>query len=161
MPIRPEFRHFYRGPGWAMTRARILARAGGRFTLVGEYLGGARCENCSSLDGLEGIRDQWGQFVPLSLFTKNERQQLDPDELVKIQIGVAHLNHTPGDDRDDNLAAWCRRCHLLYDADFHSFNRAGRKDAARPLLCGIAERAALSPEERGPEERPVPQELAS
>jgi hypothetical protein len=135
MPIRPEFRHFYRGLRWAMTRARMLARAGGRFTLLGEYLGGARCENCRSLDGAIGIRDYWGNFSTLS---KDDAQSVDPKRLVTIQIGVAHRNHVPGDDRDENLAAWCRRCHLLYDADKHRFTRATRKDAARPLLQEIA-----------------------
>jgi hypothetical protein len=130
MPIRPEFRHLYRGPRWRMVRARILARAGGRFDLLGEYLGGARCENCSSLDGAIGFRDEWGAFIAVSQY---QAEHMDAD-FVSLQIGVAHKNHIPGDNRDENLAAWCRRCHLLYDADHHAFTRAGRKDAARPLL---------------------------
>lgn len=136
MPIRPEFRHFYRGAHWAMTRARILARAGGRFTLLGEYLGGALCENCGELDGRLGARDEYGVFH--DQWESPEWDWLTRERGVRIQIGVAHKNHTPGDDRDENLAAWCRRCHLLYDADHHAFNRATRKDAARPLLQEIA-----------------------
>jgi hypothetical protein len=115
VPIRAELLHFYRGPRWAMARARILARAGGHLDLLGNYLGGARCEECGRLDG-----DTYFNYL-----TARE---------VTIQIGIAHRNHTAGDDRDDNLAAWCRKCHLLYDADEHTFTRMEHKDAKRPLL---------------------------
>jgi hypothetical protein len=116
MPIRPELRHFYRGQRWAMTRARILARTGGRFTLLGEYLGGAACERCRRIDGDSYFNWATGRDVT-------------------VQIGVAHLKHMPrADERDDELAALCRRCHLLYDADHHTFNRMARKDGTRPLL---------------------------
>ncbi len=54
--------------------------------------------------------------------------------MVVVQIGVAHLNHTPGDDRPSNLRALCRRCHLRHDEDHHRESRVIRKDAARPLL---------------------------
>lgn len=39
MPIRPELRHLYRGPGWQAVRARILARAGNQ------------CERCGKPNG--------------------------------------------------------------------------------------------------------------
>lgn len=39
MPIRADLRHFYRGPHWEATRARIRDRAGDR------------CEHCSLANG--------------------------------------------------------------------------------------------------------------
>lgn len=33
-----------------------------------------------------------------------------------IQLGAAHINRVPGDDRLENLRCLCRRCHIVYDA---------------------------------------------
>jgi len=44
----------------------------------------------------------------------------------------------PGDDRDENLKAYCQWCHLNYDREHHRATRAARKDAARPLLAEVA-----------------------
>jgi hypothetical protein len=41
----------------------------------------------------------------------------------KVILTVAHLNHTPEDCRDENLAAMCQRCHLHYDRKLHEQNR--------------------------------------
>lgn len=57
--------------------------------------------------------------------------------MVRVQIGVCHLNHTPGDDRDDNLRAGCRRCHLHHDEKQHRKTRAIHKDSRRPLLDAL------------------------
>jgi len=54
---------------------------------------------------------------------------------------VAHLNHTPGDDRDDNLAALCEFCHLHFDAPHHKLQREIRKDKARPMFEMIGQAA--------------------
>jgi len=52
----------------------------------------------------------------------------------EIVLTIAHLNHTPGDDRDENLEALCQYCHLQLDREHHAETCATRKDAARPLL---------------------------
>jgi hypothetical protein len=47
-----------------------------------------------------------------------------PDiRLIRVVLTCAHLNHTPEDCRQENLAALCQRCHLAYDAE----NRAARR----------------------------------
>ncbi len=33
----------------------------------------------------------------------------------KVVLTVAHLNHVPEDCSDENLKAWCQRCHNTYD----------------------------------------------
>lgn len=53
---------------------------------------------------------------------------------VGIVLTIAHLNHTSGDDREENLAALCQWCHLNYDKVHHKHTRCARKDATRPLL---------------------------
>lgn len=51
----------------------------------------------------------------------------------KVVLTVAHLDHTPENCTDDNLAALCQRCHNRYDAPTR---RAGIRQRER-------ERAAI------------------
>jgi len=46
----------------------------------------------------------------------------------KIVLTVAHLDHTPENCADENLRAWCQRCHNRYDAPMR---RQGIKDRKR------------------------------
>lgn len=75
--------------------------------------------------------------------------------IVMIHITVAHLNHVPGDDRDENLAALCQWCHLHHDLEQHHETRAARKDAGRPLIALIEreETAGANPESQKPAPR--------
>lgn len=41
---------------------------------------------------------------------------------IKVVLTIAHLNHTPEDCSDDNLRAWCQKCHLAYDHEHHQRN---------------------------------------
>ena len=50
---------------------------------------------------------------------------------VKVVLTVAHLDHTPENCADDNLRAWCQRCHLRYDADHHRRNSQTTRHAKR------------------------------
>jgi hypothetical protein len=58
---------------------------------------------------------------------------------IRVKVGVAHINQTAGDDRDENLAAWCDWCHLAHDRPEHLIHarvtRINRKDSSRPLLA--------------------------
>lgn len=53
----------------------------------------------------------------------------------KVILTVAHLNHTPEDCRDENLAALCQRCHLTYD---RTGKRLGPPDPAQLRLMEVA-----------------------
>ena len=44
----------------------------------------------------------------------------------KVVLTVAHLNHDPSDNRDENLKAMCQRCHNSYDAPVRAANRKKR-----------------------------------
>ena len=146
MPIAKEFRKFY-GKIWrTVTRPRILKRAG------------YKCEQCAKPDrvkvwvydaGTPGDTDQYWtlSIKPLDKqlwhycslggsgnFRLYRGAELARCRQVTVVLGVAHLNHTPGDDRDENLKALCQWCHLNYDKIHHRETRAARKDRARPLL---------------------------
>jgi hypothetical protein len=114
MPIRPELRKFYQTPEWKAARIAVRERAGDR------------CEQCGKLNGQREMR-----------WAKNG----DADGTTVIQCGCAHLNGVAGDDRDENLAWLCRRCHLHHDRPFHRNTRAARKDAARPLFTEFVKEA--------------------
>lgn len=46
-------------------------------------------------------------------------------KLTEIVLTIAHLDHDKTNHQvtDDRLAAWCQRCHLLYDLSRHINNR--------------------------------------
>jgi len=141
VPIRPELRHFYGRVWQTVTRPRILARAGNK------------CEQCGKPNHrrlwvwspriygdqywtLTKIRQAWhyckfggaaGNFVLYGVQWRDARR-------IRVVLTIAHLNHTAGDDRDENLKALCQWCHLNYDKEHHRETRATRKDRGRPLL---------------------------
>ena len=129
MPIRPDLRKFY-GREWrTVIRPRILKRARDRCELcrapnwrIVARFGGAW------LDPETGRwRSSFGHRY--SLPARIERE-------ICIVLTVAHLNHDPADNRDENLMALCQWCHLHHDRSHHKDTRCVRKDARRPLLAG-------------------------
>ncbi len=132
MPIRPELRHFYQGPEWEATRKRILERAKNK------------CEQC----GKRNHRKVWTRFLSGRMWWSTPRTRwrnhlgelsyaprfYDAERRIRVVLTVAHLNHKPGDDRDENLKALCQWCHLNYDKLHHKETRSIHKDEKRPLL---------------------------
>lgn len=41
----------------------------------------------------------------------------------KVILTIAHLDHDPSNNNDDNLKAWCQKCHNTYDAPHRALNR--------------------------------------
>lgn len=68
------------------------------------------------------------------------RQNHAIDGSARIVLTIAHLNHNPADNRPENLAALCQRCHLNHDKEQHRETRKARKDAQRPLLAAAGEK---------------------
>ena len=64
-----------------------------------------------------------------------------PETGSRVILTVAHLDHDPRNNADDNLAALCQKCHNTYDAPKRHGNRARReKQAAGQLtLPGLSE----------------------
>jgi 5-methylcytosine-specific restriction endonuclease McrA len=106
MPIRPENRSRYPA-NWRVVRARILARAENRCE------GSPKYPECRVANGAP--HPITGSLVVLT---------------------IAHLDHVPENCADDNLRAWCQRCHLTYDAPHH--RETMRRDrACADLLAGL------------------------
>lgn len=49
----------------------------------------------------------------------------------KVILTVAHINHTPEDCSEENLAALCQRCHLNHDRHLHIRNRTENREKRR------------------------------
>jgi len=132
MPIKPEFRAFYRGKAWRATRERIRERAGDR------------CEQCLVPNHTRVIRKGgWWWNAKGHHWSDPQEGSTSPPRglprrIVYIVCTCAHLNSVPGDDRPENLKFLCQWCHLATDRRMHLANsrttRVTRKDAARPLL---------------------------
>lgn len=111
MPIRPENRARY-PKDWADISLRIrVDRAGGRCECHGE------CGRPSAHLDIDG-RCQ----------NRNGKPAVGTGS--RVVLTVAHLNHTPEDCTDDNLAAMCQGCHLHYDRDHHAETRSATIQAA-------------------------------
>lgn len=123
MPIRPENRARY-PKEWPLISRRI------RFERAGN-----RCEQCGVPNHELGGRTPDGQWHKARI-TGCDRRLPEPGSewwcdgpngvhklrIVRIVLTVAHLDHTPENCSDENLRAWCQRCHNLYDAQMR---RAG------------------------------------
>lgn len=129
MPIHPSLRHLYRGPAWRAIRARILSRAGNK------------CERCGKPNRKRLKVTRGG------IWYDDERSGWSNDQgeingffypgitkrsvyVIRCVLTIAHLDHNPHNNSDDNLQALCQHCHLKHDIHFHHAN-ARRTRAAK------------------------------
>jgi hypothetical protein len=115
-PIRPE--NVARYPrAWPAISARIRERAAGQ------------CE-CRGECGLDHVSLE----VAAGDFLRSNRcPERDGGQAVffkgRVVLTVAHLDHKPENCADDNLAAWCQRCHNRYDVPHRRETKRRRKAA--------------------------------
>lgn len=124
MPIRPENKHLYPSPKrWQKIRCKILARA-------------AHCEFCDVKNYSEGVRHTDGKFwtVKEIIDEMEEHGTEIPGKIIKVVLTIAHLDHNPGNNDDDNLRALCQQCHLRYDAKHHAESRKNNREKNSPQL---------------------------
>ena len=119
MPVKPENKHRY-PKNWKQISERILARAG------------HKCEQCG-VKNYAFRNKRTGEVSDDG--TQIEAWELaDGDKVTKIVLTIAHLDHVPENCSDDNLRAWCQKCHLAYDHEHHQRNahvtRQSRKAAS-------------------------------
>ncbi len=113
MPIKPENLKRY-PPDWKQIRERILHRAGNR------------CEGSPLFPDCR-IPNGWFRNNTTGEITNDPMQSeawslADGDSVTLIVLTIGHLDHTPENCADDNLKAWCQRCHLNYDKEHHQRN---------------------------------------
>lgn len=105
MPIRPENRDRYPANWPAISQRIRFVRAAGRCECRGQC---GRPRTHLAVDGR--CHNRHGEPAIGTGST--------------VVLTTAHLNHTPEDCTDDNLAAMCQGCHLHYDAAHHAQTRA-------------------------------------
>jgi hypothetical protein len=129
MPIRPE--NLARYPkDWKQIRERILVRA--------EH----RCEKCKAPNRTRIARgggDDAGTYMldTAEVFCAETGRRLgqcrmsdyEVARMVDVVLTIAHLDHAPENCADDNLRAWCQRCHLRYDQAHHQTNAQASRRA--------------------------------
>jgi 5-methylcytosine-specific restriction endonuclease McrA len=132
VPIKPENKGRY-PKDWKDVRARILERAGNV------------CEECGVPNKAYGARDQydeWHNHRDLDGYSASHGEGLWPNgypHIITIVLTIAHLDHNPENNSDDNLKALCQRCHNRYDKGHRAANRKRTMQARR------AERDARDP----------------
>lgn len=133
MPIKPENRDKY-PPNWQEIRARILERAK------------HKCERCGRTNGLYVFRFGGGNWLkpetgeafsecgePLGRIRMSD---WPAGKITKTVLTIAHLDHDPTNNSDDNLRALCQWHHLTYDAAHHAMSskETRRKKRGQRLL---------------------------
>lgn len=145
MPIKPEFRHFYRGVAWKSVREAILARACHKCECRGQC-GSARHGEfgpCGAPNRRLIVRpiddpENWHghHHTGNCIGAPCEDQYFFKAKVVWVILTIAHLNHVAGDDRPENLLALCQRCHLRMDSAQHAAS-AARTRAAKSAQRGL------------------------
>lgn len=142
MPIKPENRALY-APDWStVIRPRILARAGHRC----EHPGcGARNYSVGwwQLEaGAYWWLAVWGQndnprtyaeARQVAAETYFETMGMDGSKPIVIVLTIAHLDHDPTHNDDDNLRALCQRHHLAHDAAHHAATAQATRHARKAI----------------------------
>jgi hypothetical protein len=123
MPIRPENRALYPAD-WKEISKRIRhERANGKCEQCGAPNGQVVMRHADgsayTLEGGETFDASTGEFLGYI-----RGSELPAGHFVKIVLTVAHLDHDPANCADENLKAWCQKCHLTYDAKLHAVNAA-------------------------------------
>lgn len=115
MPIAPENRALYPADWPEISRRIRFERAGGRCECQGEcgHDHGGRCgEEHGEAHSVTGS---------------------------PVVLTVGHLTHDPRRSADDELRAWCQRCHLAYDRPHHIANLKRTASLRRIEAAGTRE----------------------
>lgn len=127
MPIKPENKARY-PKDWPAIRERIMRRARNR------------CEECGVQHHDIGYRDDSGEFRVIVKAHEREGGAADYAghatgwKVIMVVLTIAHLDHQPENCADENLRAWCQRCHLRYDHEHHQRN--ARETRRNRKACG-------------------------
>ncbi len=111
MPIKPENKARY-PKDWPAIRARILKRANNRCE------GSPAYPDCRIPNGW--FRNNTTGETTDNVWDTEAWTCADGDSVTRIVLTIGHLDHTPENCADDNLRAWCQKCHLTYDAKHHA-----------------------------------------
>lgn len=119
MPIRPENAARYPAD-WPQIRERILLRAGNC------------CEGSPAFPECR-IPNHWWRNRLTGATVRPRYEGAPPLEFTRIVLTIGHLDHTPENCSDENLRAWCQRCHLVYDANHHAQTARATRRSGKAL----------------------------
>ncbi|MEW6014182.1 MAG: hypothetical protein AB1690_02545 [Candidatus Zixiibacteriota bacterium] len=123
-PIRPEMKPLY-PENWDIIREVILQRAGNC------------CEFCGVRNHFIIYRDRQGKAYYTDPNQRFNKYSWGRDGVrhknIKVVLTIAHLNHDPRDNRPENLAALCQRCHNRHDVKDRMKNRKARLHQVRAV----------------------------
>jgi hypothetical protein len=116
---------------------------------IREDRAGNKCEWCGVENKAYGARDRfdaWHDESEIAGMSNGTGTHYfgDYPKMIKVVLTVAHLNHDTTDNRDENLAALCQRCHLRHDAKHHAKNAAKTRRKNHMERTGQAELFAES-----------------
>lgn len=113
MPIKPE--NVARYPAnWKQLRAAVLERAGNCCE------GSPKFPDCRAPNGAYRIK-----LTDCLALNEDAAYSLalDRRDVSRIVLTIAHLDHDNLETQDiTQLRAWCQRCHLNYDKEYHQRN---------------------------------------
>ena len=109
---------------WSAISLRIRARDGNVCACRGECGAAHPGGQCRVPNGARVLRSSGSPWL---------WQLVAGDEGVLIVLTVAHLDHDPMHNDDENLRAMCQRCHLCLDAAQHARNGQRTRHRRRAL----------------------------
>lgn len=117
MPIRPENRELY-PTDWSERSQRVrFGRADGLCEKCGRPNGAdIRClpdgrwydPAVGSWKDDRGCQTGWPDLVDLTV-----------ERATRVVTAAAHLEHDPRQSEDEDLIAFCQRCHMIHDRPYH------------------------------------------
>jgi len=132
MPIRSENKDRY-PKDWKAISKRIREAAGNKCQKCGVENGAVVTRvNCEDYPEPVYITEDGGVFSAEDgkSYGMNYPAAYGDQPMVKIVLTVAHIDHQPENCADENLRAWCQRCHNHYDAKTRAKGVQSRRRSA-------------------------------
>lgn len=135
---------------WLLAIIRALIAGGRALIAGGREAARQKCQKCGAPNGevISRAKTRGGRLVWRSwqdsvyengrccetgeYVSDTQPDLLDYDWTAKVVLTVAHLDHQPENCADENLRAWCQRCHNIYDMPMR---KAGIAQRAREALA--------------------------
>lgn len=140
--MSPMDRSRYPDDWEAISRRIRFDRAGGR--CEGTLSDGSRCgaRHHATIRRLIANPEKWEETDPQTANAEAGHRWTGPTRVVltTAHLGTAHADGRPGDKhdrmdcRDENLAALCQRCHLVFDLPDHLDSARRTRDRRRGAI---------------------------
>lgn len=86
-----------------------------------------RCENCGVIHKGFYIFPKFEKPIKTDKFEMLEAKE-NGEKAYQVFLQVAHLDHNPANNNDDNLKVLCVKCHLENDREMNNLKRKSKKE---------------------------------